>query len=76
MENETDSYLHSFSGKIICVSEVSGRMGAKMGDALNTAKEVKAKALETYSESDVRHYMEGIPKFYKSKLTVFTDLGK
>ena len=41
-----------------------------------TTTEVKAKVIETYSESDMRHFMEAISWFYNYKSTIFTDLGK
>ena len=77
MNNETDNKLHSFAGKIICVSDESGRMEANIEHTsyLRT-DEVKAKAIETYSESDVRHIVEEIPQLYNFKSTVFTDWGK
>jgi len=71
VDNEIDGDLHSFAGKIICVSDPSGTTGGFL-----TADEVKKKAIETYSESDVRHFLEGDPRFYKYQSTVFTDLGK
>ena len=77
MDNETDGELNSFAGKIICVSDRFGRIGAKMKGALHlTTDQVKAKAVEIYSESDVRHVLEKIPQLYKFKSTVFTNLGK
>jgi len=78
VDNETDVNLHSFAGKITCVnSDQSGRTGIKIKDTvLLTTAEVKAKAIETYSESDVRDFLEEIPWFYNYKSTVFTDLGK
>ena len=41
-----------------------------------TADELKTKAIETYSESDVRHVVEEIPQLYNFKSTVFTNVGK
>jgi len=77
VNKETDGNLHSFAGRIICVSDESGRMGANIeGTSYLTTQEVKAKAIETYSESDVRHILEKIPQFYNFKSTVFTNLGK
>ena len=77
VSNETDCNLNSFVGKIICVSDQSGRTGANVKDTLYlTTDEVKAKAIETYSESDVREFLEEFPWFYNYKSTVFTDLGK
>jgi len=77
VENGIDGNLNSFSGNIICVSDLSGTTGAKIEDTLYlTANEVKAKVMETYSESDLRHFLEENTKFYKFKSTVFTDLGK
>ena len=54
-------------------------MDAKVEDALYThltADEVKARAITDYSEEDLRRYLEGVPRFYEFKSTVFTDLGK
>ena len=54
-------------------------MDAKVEDALYvplTADQVKARAITDYSEEHLRHYLEGVPRFYKFKSTVFTDLGK
>ena len=52
-------------------------MGANIeGISYLTTQEAKAKAIETYSESDVRRFMENIPQFYNYKSTIFTDLGK
>ena len=66
-----------FLGKIICVSDQSGRMGAKVEDNLYLkANEVKAHVIKNYSESDVKEFLEGIPQFYKQKSTVFNDFGK
>ncbi|KNZ58337.1 hypothetical protein VP01_1949g1 [Puccinia sorghi] len=63
--------------KIICVSDQSGRTGVKVEQALYlTADEVKAKVIETYSELDLRHFLEEIPQFYKYKSTVFPDLDQ
>ena len=77
MENGIDGNLNSFSGNIICVSDLSGTTGAKIEDTLYlTANEVKAKVMETYSESDLRQFLERIPQLYQFKSTVFTDLGK
>ena len=77
MNDETDGNLHSFSGRIICVSDESGRAGANIeGTSYLTTQEVKAKAIETYSESDVRHVVEEIPQLYNFKSTVFTNVGK
>ena len=67
MHNETDCDLHSFSGKIICVSD---------HNMFLTTGKVKDLVLKTYSESDVRHALEEIPQFYNYKSTVFTELGK
>ena len=79
--NETDCDMHSFLGKIICASNQSGRTGAKVEYTLNlptplTTDEVKEKVIETYSESDLRKFLEGIPEFYNFKSIVFTGLGK
>ena len=77
MDNETDCDLNSFAGKIICVSDQLGRIGAKIKGALHlTTDQVKAKAIEIYSESDVRHVLEESPQLYKFKSTFFTNLGK
>jgi len=77
VNNETDCDLHSFAAKIICVSDESGRTGANIeGTSYLMADQVKAQVIETYSESDVRHFMEEIPWFYKFKSTIFTNLGK
>ena len=66
-----------FAGKIIGVSEPSRRTGINVEDILClTADELKTKAIETYSESDVRHVVEEIPQFYNFKSTVFTNVGK
>ena len=73
----TDCDLRCFSGKIICVSDQSGGTGTNFEKTLRlTTNQVKAKVIETYSESNVRHFMEEIPRFYNYKSTVFTDLGK
>ena len=59
------------------MSEPSRRTGINVEDILClTADEVKAKAIETYSESDVRHVVEEIPQLYNFKSTVFTNVGK
>ena len=77
MDNETDCDLNSFSGKIICVSDRLGRIGAKIKGALHlTTDQVKDQVLKTYSETEVRHALEEIPQFYNYKSTVFTNLGK
>ena len=77
VSNETDCNLNSFLGKIICVSDQSGRTGAKVEDTLYlTTNEVKAKAIEIYSESDMRHVLEEIPRLSKFKSSVITDVGK
>ena len=77
MDNETDCDLNSFAGDIICVSDEFGRISTNVvGTLYLTTDQVKAKAIETCSESDVRHFMEESPWFSKFKSTVFTDLGK
>ena len=77
MDHETDCDLNSFAEKIICASDQSGTTGAKLKDALYlTTNEVKARVIKTYTESDLRHFLEEIPRFYKYKSTIFIDLGK
>ena len=77
MDNQTDENLQSFSGMISCFSDQSVRTGDKIKDTMYlTNAEVKAKAMETYSELDVRRFMEEIPRFYNYKSTIFTNLGK
>ena len=77
MKNETDCDLNSFAGKIICVSDPSGQTGTEVKDVLHlTTEQVKAQAIKTYSESDVKDFVERIPELYEFKSTVFTNLGK
>ena len=71
MNNETDCDLHSFAGRIICVSDQSETMGAKL-----TTDEVKARVIKSNSELDLIHFLEEIPQFYKFKSSIFTNLGK
>jgi len=71
---------HCFStlphGGTICVSGETGRTGAEVEDGLClTANELKARAIKTYSEKDLRRFVEKIPQLYKQKSTVFTDLA-
>ena len=70
--------LYSFTGKIICVSDQSGRMGDKVEETLYllTTDQVKARVIESGPEFDWKTFLEKIPQFYKYKLPVFTDLGK
>ena len=77
MNNKTDCDLHSFADTILCFSDQSGRTGAEVeGTLYLSTEQVKAKVIETYSESNVRHFMEEIPQLYRFKSTIFTDLGK
>jgi len=71
-------------GKIICVSDQSGRTGDQSGrtgtnvevTSYLTVDEVKDKVMQTYSLSDVRHVLEQIPQFYKFTSLVFTNLDQ
>ena len=77
MNNETDCNLHSCAGKIICVSDQTGKTGAKVKDSLYlTTDKVKATVIKTNPELDWRHFLEEIPQFYKFKSTIFSNLGK
>ena len=79
MKNDTNCDRHLFTGKIIFCSDISDEMAVKVENGLYvplTADEVKARAITDYSEEHLRHYLEGVPRFYKFKSTVFTDLGK
>ena len=79
MKNSTNCDRHLFTGKIIFCSDISDEMAVKVENGLYvplTDGEVKARAIKDYSEEDLRRYLEGVPRFYEFKSTVFTDLGK
>ena len=77
MDNETDCNLHSFAGKILCVSDQLETMGPKVEDFLFlTTSQVQDRVINEYSELDLRRFLEEAPQFYKYKSTIFTDLSK
>ena len=76
MDNETDCNLRSFPGKIICVSESEETDTTVEASLYLTTEQVKAKVMQTYSESDLRDFLEKLPQFYNYKSTIFTDLGE
>ena len=78
VDGETDCNVHSFTGKIICDSDQSGRMGDKVEHTLYllTTDQVKARVIESGPEFDWRTFLEKIPQFYKYNSPIFLDLGK